>query len=448
MKSNDKIVLRLPRRTSPQKKFDQSLARFNLSLWGRQSGKTTIGYRKLVWKPLQSPWQKWSTYWHVLQTISAAEIVFERYLRFIHPFKSQLLKYKSETERRVELVGKNNIFFKSGQNFEDLRTESLNGAVIDEARQQHKDLWTMVVFPMLAKSKGWADIMSSPNGFDWLYDLKNTHATDPDWNIIHAPSWEAWWWTPEEIATAKRTMTELEFRQELGAEFINLRTGKVYYAWGEHNHARECPFMVGKLWSPYHSAVLGADFNLNPMAWTLGQNAAEKWWWFDELHLQNSNTPEAAEALAVKIMAMKAAGYRAEPNLIICGDATGKATQRTSNQSDYDILKAVLKKHNISFRDETPAANPSIKDRTNSVNLKCKNALGEVEMWVHPDTCPELCKDMDRTGWKQGADFVEDPGPQKDRGHAASGIGYAIHKITPPKLIREIAKQRVIQRVL
>lgn len=439
----------MPSRTPPQARYDNSPHRFNLSLWGRQSGKTTIGYRKLIWKPIKrSNTEKWGTYWHILQTYAAADIVFDRYLRLIHPFRDQILKYKNESERRVELIKKTNVFFKSGQNFEDLRTESLDGCIIDEARQQKKELWSMVVFPMLSKSKGWADLMSSPNGFDWLYDLKVEKEKDDSWGVIQAPSTEAWWWTPEEILEAKKNMTDLEFRQEIMAEFVNIRSGKAYVCWGEHNHALECPFLPGKLFSPYHSIVCGMDFNLSPMSWTLGQMSAEKSWWFDEIYLKNSHTLEAAKELRDRILHLKNVGYRAEPNLILCGDATGKATQRSSNQSDYDIVKQVLKDAGITYRDETPESNPSIKDRVNGVNVKCKNARGETDLWVHPLYCPNLVKDMDRVAWKEGSDFILDPGPKKDLTHPSDSIGYPIMCLQPPRLINNIGRTRVIQRII
>lgn len=434
----------MPRRTGPQKRYDESPKRFNLSLWGRQSGKTTAGYRKLFWKPLLGP--RNVVYWHVLQTYSAARIAFRRYLRFVKPHKKWVIKSVNRAELSITLIGGRTVFFKSGHNFEDLRTESLAGVVVDEARQQKKELWSMVLFPMLAKSKGWADIMSSPNGFDWLYDLKVEKENDPSWNVIHAPSSEAWWWTQDEINEAKKNMTEMEFRQEIMAEFVNIRTGKVYVSWGEHNYSYDCPFLQDKPWSPHHSMILGLDFNLSPMSWTIGQLSADRWWWFDSIHLTSSHTLEAAKVLRDKVLEYKAQGYRAEPNLVLCGDATGKATQRSSNKSDYDIVKAVLKEADITFRDETPDSNPSVKDRTNAVNVKCKDALGNISLWVHPTNCPHLVKDMDRVSWKEGADFLLDPGPKKDLTHDSDSIGYPIAHFTPPKLVGEVGRQRVIAR--
>lgn len=441
-----KLKIKMPKRTPPQIRADSSKARFTLSRWGRQSGKTTRGIRKWVWKPLQG--RKGAVYWHVLQTYSAAKIAFRRYLKLLKPHKRYLVKSINRSELSVTLIGDRQIFFKSGHNFEDLRTESLDGVIIDEARQQKKELWTMVIYPMLARTKGWADIMTSPNGFDWVYDLEQAVQDDPNWEVIVAPSWEAWWWTQDELAIARKTMTEPEFEQEIGAKYVNIRSGRVYYAFGEHNHRLDCPWEIGKLYSPHHTMVLGMDFNLNPMSWHLGQVSADRWWWFDEIHIENTNTPEAASVLVTKMLAYKAEGYKAEPNLIIIGDATGNATQRTSNKSDYDIVKAALKAAGITYTDRTPEANPPVKDRTNAVNIICKSASGDINLHIHPQNCPHLKTDLDRTGWKAGPDFVIDPGKDKKLGHASDSIGYPIHRITPPKVIRDAGGVKVIQRIL
>ena len=145
---------------------------------------------------------------------------------------------------------------------------------------------------------------------------------------------------------------------------------------------------------------------------------------------------------------MKMNGYKAEPNVILCGDATGKATQRTSNKSDYDIIKMVLREANITFTDRTPEANPSIKDRVNVVNTRLKNAQGEVEMFVHRENCPKLKHDLERVGWKFNADYVLDSGKDKMLTHSSDGIGYAVHALTPLKTIRQGNKTKIMQRVV
>lgn len=441
------LNLSLPQRTPPQRQIQKSKARFKVGVWGRQSGKTTNGTWTMFTRPIEGRMN--GMYWYILQTHSAAEVAFNRYVKL---FPKQTWPYlwakrPNESEKTVFLTGGRQVQFKSGQNFDDLRIETLDGCIIDECRQQDKRLWTQVIRPMLGRRKGWCDFYSTPNGYDWFYDLAQDAKILDDWDVIHAPSWSAWWWTPEEIDSAKSTMSQPEFDQEIGAEFRDLTSGRAYMLFSDKNKSPHCPFAEGKQWTPWHPIILGLDFNLSPMAWTLGQELSDQWWWFDEIHLLNSHTMEASLALRDRILMMKEEGFRGEPNLILCGDATGKATQRSSNQSDYDIVKQVLKDAHISFRDETPEANPSVRDRVNAVNGRCMNAKGEVNLWVGPE-CKMLIHDLERVTWKPGADFVLNPGTDKTLTHNTDSIGYPIQLRSPVKVVKNIGKNRIIQRTL
>lgn len=436
-------VLRLYTPHDKQMLMHLSKTRFMVGSWGRQSGKSTCALNQLVHRAWNNPHTR---YWFVSPTFPQARVMYRRLVGMLWACKDVLVK-KNQTELRIKLLNGSEIRFVSGEVLDNLRGDTLHGCVIDEVRDQHPDLWPMVIRPMLATTRGWCWFISTPNGFDHFYDLAQLANKDPEWSFVSAPSTANPLFTQEEFEAARRNMSEAQFAQEILAEFRDLTSGKAYLSFGQHNFSETCPFMPDLQWSPYHSIVLGMDFNLSPMSWTLGQLAAEKWWWFDEIYLENSHTMEAAKELRDKILFMKSLGFRGTPDVVLCGDATGKATQRSSNQSDYDIVKSVLKEVNISFRDETPESNPSIKDRVNAVNYKCKDAKGETSMWVNKEKCPMLAKDLERVVWKPGADYTLDPGPKKMLTHPSDSIGYPVMALTPPKLVREIGRVKVIQRV-
>ena len=382
----------------------------------------------MFWKPIQAKKEN-AIYWHILQTHSAAEVIFERYDRLIHPFKDDLVTYRSESDKRFELIGKKNIFFKSGENYEDLRSESLDGVIIDELRQQHPSLWKMIIRPMLAKSGGWADLLTTPNGFDHCYDVYMDVLNDPAWTVIHAPSTEAWWWTPEEVESAKATMGEAEFAQEIMAEFRDLTAGRAYINFSSKENIRSTnPFFKNQIVHPGLPTIVAMDFNITPMAWTLGQKKVDDFYFFDELWLKQSHTQEAAEVLAQKVLKL--------PNLkhgvILCGDATSKSSQRAAaGQSDYDIVCQVLDKHNIKWVNMAPESNPHVKDRVNAVNAKLKDGNGERHLWFHPD-CKQAIRDMQRVVWKEGSGgAILDQTTDKERTHSSDGIGYVISELSP-----------------
>lgn len=386
-------------------------------------------------------------YWFVAPTDAQAKVQYRRLVAMLWPSRQIMLK-KNQTEKRVKLINGSEIRFVSGEVLDNLRGETLHGAVIDEVRDQHPDLWPMVIRPMLTTTKGWCAFISTPNGYDQFYDFAQLATTEPDWAFFTSPSTCNPLFTQDEYEAAKRTMSPAQFAQEIDAEFRDLTAGKAYINFSRENLASECPFYVGAQWSPHLPVVLGCDFNLSPMSWTLGQTNTDRWWWFDEIHLENSHTPEAARELVSRIQAMRAEGHRAEPAVVICGDATSKAGQRAAaGASDYDILKAALKAANISFRDETPDSNPPVKDRVNAVNAKLKDASGNVHFWLHADKCPFLKRDLERVVWKPGASAILDEGPSRALTHQSDSIGYPVVTLTPVKAIKDVGKPRLITRV-
>jgi hypothetical protein len=302
---------------------------------------------------------------------------------------------------------------------------------------------------MLATTQGWAKFISTPNGFDHFYDFAERAKHNQDnWDFFSAPSTCNPLFTKEELELARADMSEAEFAQEIMAEFRDLTAGRAYVSFSDDNLHNSCPW-GGGLFSPAHSLILAPDFNISPMSWNIGQNRDIDWWWGDEIVLKNSHTLEAAKELVSKVQLYRQQGWKGQPGreIIICGDATAKARQRAAGgKSDYDIIKQTLKDHNITWADHTPEINPSIKDRVNTVNSRCKDASGQIHMWVHPLNCPNLVKDLQRVVWKTGADATLDPGPKKELTHSSDGVGYAITEMTPIRSVKKATSVKVIQR--
>lgn len=435
------IELTLPRRTRPQRQIQQSTKRFNLGVWGRQSGKTTSGSQKLIQRPLEGP--RFGHYWHILQTYPAANIVFDRYVRqFPKSSWSELWsKRPNESEMTVFLTGFREVSFKSGKEFNNLRVETLHGAIIDECREQSPELWPMVIRPMLAKYQGWADLYTTPNGFDWFYDLYEAAKLNPEeWGAFHAPSTEAWWWTPKEIASARTSMSEAQFAQEIMAEFRDLHRGKAYINFGNHNLVDENPFAVrGADWSQYLPIIVGMDFNVDYMSWHLGQRKANQIYWGDRIYLQNSHTPECAKELVERVRGHKA-------GVILVGDATGKARKTSAaGETDYTLIEAILQANGIKYENMTPEENPTNKDRVNTMNARFKAADGSISIFVHRTRCPELIRDCQRVTWKEGSDATLDKS-DPTLTHATDSIGYPTCVLLPIEDVGGIGKMKVISR--
>jgi len=335
---------------------------------------------------------------------------------------SSILLKKNQTELRVKLINMSAIRFVSGDNYENLRGETLHGAIIDEMREQHRDLWPMVIRPMLATTRGWAAFVSTPSGFDSFYELfkKGESGRDPNWGSIQAPSTANPHFTQEEFEAARADMSEEQFAQEILAEFRELGVGKVYVSHGAHNQRINHPFAIrGQKISPHLPIVVGLDFNVGKMCWVLGQFKGQAVHWHDELVIRNTNTQEAAPALIPKLQGHK-------PGVILIGDASGKARRSSASATDYQIILETLRAAGISVKNLTPEANPPVKDRVNVVNSALRAADGSINFTYNPETCPELRLDLERTIWKQGAEGAVIDKSDPERTHASDAAGYPV----------------------
>ena len=54
----------------------------------------------------------------------------------------------------------------------------------------NKKIWDMYLSPTLSDKKGKAIFITTPNGYNWIYDLYLLGKTDPKWYSTQSPSWE------------------------------------------------------------------------------------------------------------------------------------------------------------------------------------------------------------------------------------------------------------------
>jgi hypothetical protein len=352
----------------------------------------------------------------------------------------EVLETDNQTELRVRLINQSEIVFKSGEVLDNLRGETLNGVVIDEVRDQHPELWPMVIRPMLATTKGWAAFVSTPRGFDAFYDLYQFAILDKSgqWQAFHAPSTSNPLFTIDEREEARRVMSEAEFAQEIMAEFRDLTAGKAYLSHGTHNHQEHSSFTRdGSLISPHLPILVCMDFNVGHLRWTLGQTANSRFYFFNEISLNNSHTQEGARELVARVK-----GHA--PGVYLVGDATGNARKTAaSGSTDYTILGEMLDQAKVKWVNYTPDSNPSVKDRVNIVNSRLKSAEGEVFLHYHPIHCPNLKRDFERVVWKKGAQAILDQTSDPSLTHSSDGVGYGVVVFTDtwkpsPGLLRVI----------
>lgn len=430
-------TLRLYKPHAKQLDFHNLNKRFRVAAWGRQSGKSTACSNEIA----RHMWSRPGTaYWFISPTFDQAK---KQYRRFVGMFQScwQILLKKNQTELRVKFINQSTVEFKSGEVFDNLRGETLDGCVIDEMREQSPDLFKLVVRPMLATRRGWCTFISTPNGEDHFFELAERAKIDSNWGYTHTPSTANPLFTQQEYEEAKLDMSEPEFAQEIMAEFRDLTRGKAYGSYSVRNERMTSPFTDNGLVHKNLPVYLCCDFNMAPMAWTLVQGAVKNFYAFDMIYIPKTQrgTEEASKVLTEKLQE-----YNIE-SITIVGDATGKANKTSAaGQTDYAIICAALDRAKITWENLTPESNPPVKDRVNCFNAHLEDANGAQHFWLHPVNCKPLRLDLQKTTWKEKVVGKLDAGPKNLYTHASDGVGYLLHAVDPLQLFEDSFDLRII----
>lgn len=255
-----------------QNLFHNSTARFRIPCCGRRFGKSMMSAKDLEPKLLQPN----KRFWIVGPTYSLAEKEF----RVI--WEDLIIKLKLGKDPRIEksyspkqgnmyinFKDRNTILeVKSADNTDTLVGDALDGVIMSEAAKHKPDTWDKYIRPALSDKRGFADFPTTPEGFNWYYDLwllgrdKTLIKNYESWRF---PSWKNTFSFPDgelddEIKLLRRTMTKEAFEQEIAADFSSF-VGKIYPEWDVNVHVSKQEFVPG--WPNYIAFDWGYT---NPLA--------------------------------------------------------------------------------------------------------------------------------------------------------------------------------------
>jgi hypothetical protein len=231
--------------------YHTSEARYRLANCGRRFGKSTMAGRDLEPK-LFIPNKR---FWIVGPTYDLGEKEF----RVI--WQDLIVKLKLGQDKRmrraynkkqgvmyIEFPWNTIVEVRSAQHPENLVGDALDGVIMSEAAKHNPDTWFRFIQPALSDMRGWADFPTTPEGYNWLYELwmygkDNTLPMYESWTF---PSWANLAVYPggyddDEIQLLKRTMSPESFLQEIGAEFGSF-VGKIYPEWDVNVHVKNVSY--------------------------------------------------------------------------------------------------------------------------------------------------------------------------------------------------------------
>lgn len=356
------------------------------------SGKSAIAKRKLVLSALNpNSGYPDANYFAAAPVQQQAERIYWKDLIKLIP-KNLVIKI-SKSDHSIELYNGATIYVIGMDKPERVEGVPWNGCILDEYANMKKSAWTENVRPALADRNGWAWLIGVPEGRNHYYELYQ-FACDPE----NHPEWAAFTWpsadilSPEEIKSAKESLDELTFRQEMMADFVTFE-GRCYYPFLRETHCRP----LRQLYNPKGLLAFCFDFNVDPGVAAICQevklpNGLEGTAIIGEVYIpRNSNTPAVCRKLIQD-------WGKHEGRIICYGDATGGSRGSAKVQgSDWDLIKAEFRQS--PFRDkidyDVPQSNPPERVRVNAVNSRLKSENGDIRLMVDPEFAPHVVKDFE-----------------------------------------------------
>jgi phage terminase large subunit-like protein len=192
-----------------------SPTRFKIVAAGRRTGKSRLAAWLLIINALQEG--KGQVYYVAPTQGQARDIMWSTLLELAHP----IIKSSHINNLQITLINGCIISLKGADRPETMRGVSLKFLVLDEYADMKPSVWEQILRPALADQKGQAMFIGTPMGRNHFYELYQYAELEDD------DSFQAWHFTsydnplldPEEIDTAKKSMSSYAFRQEFLASF-------------------------------------------------------------------------------------------------------------------------------------------------------------------------------------------------------------------------------------
>ena len=368
---------------------------------GRRFGKTTASAMEATYYASQPE----KRIWLVGLSYDKADLMFREIWKLMVIGHANDIIRASEKDRIIKFKWGTTVEAKSADNPDSLVGEGLDLLIIDEAAKVKRKIWDMYLSPTLSDRKGKAVFITTPEGFNFIYDLYLLGKEDELWESHQAPSWDNHFAFPngksdQFILERKRNMSKEVFDQEYGAKFTSF-AGKVY--------PFERDLDVGDYpYNPNHPTFCSIDFGyrMPAVGWFQTYRVGGIWHvnMIDEIiHKTNIKTDE----LALKI---KAKPYNV---LKYYGDPAGVQAQGQSGMGDIEIFR----RKGIVVNTKRDKVSRSIASGISHVRGFIENAQNERFFHISKK-CVGIMQDLENYRYpeaKEGQDLK--PEPLKDGYH-------------------------------
>ena len=376
-------------------------ARFFVMVCGRRFGKTTASAMEATYYASQPN----KRIWLVGLSYDKADLMFREIWQKMVIGKANDIIRASEKDRIIKFKWGTTVEAKSADNPDSLVGEGLDLLIVDEAAKVKRKIWDMYLSPTLSDRKGKGIFITTPEGFNWIYDLFLLGQQDELWESHQAPSWDNHFAFPESksdqfLLERKRNMSKEVYDQEYGAQFTSF-AGRVYpfdrmLDVGSYPYNKDLPTFCS----------IDFGYRMPAVGWfqVYRQGGLHHINMIDEIiHQTNVKTDE----LALKI---KEKPYHV---LKYYGDPAGLQSQSQSGLGDIEIFR----RKGITINTKRDRVSKSIASGISHVRSYIENAEGQRFLHIN-EKCKGIMMDLENYRYpeaKEGQDLK--PQPLKDGFH-------------------------------
>ena len=389
---------------------DKESAQFFVMVCGRRFGKTTASAMVATYYASQ-PNKK---IWLVGLSYDKADLMFREVWQKMVIGHSNDIERCSEKDRFIKFKWGTTVEAKSADNPDSLVGEGLDLLIMDEVAKMKRKIWDMYLSPTLSDRKGKGIFITTPEGFNWIYDLFLLGKSDSLWESHQAPTWDNNVVFPDGkndpfLIERKRNMSKELYEQEYGAKFTSFE-GRVYpfdrsLDMGDFpynpNYPTFCSIdfgyrMPAVIW--FQTYILGGLPHINVI---------------DEIvHQQNIKTDELIDMIESKRYYVR--DYY--------GDPAGMQAQGQSGLGDIEIFR----RRGINIKSIRDKVSRSISSGVSHVRGFIENAQGQ--RFFHLDKkCIGLAADLENYRYpeaKEGKDLKPEPLKDGKTDHSMDALRY------------------------
>ena len=199
-----------------QQEVFKDTTRFKVIAAGRRCGKSRLAATTLLIEALRCP--QGSAVLYVSPTMGQSrQIIWDLLL----DLGREVIQSSHVNNLDITLINGARIYVRGADRPDTLRGVSLTYAVLDEVADIKPEAWEQVIRASLSDKKGKAIFIGTPRGRNWFFDLFNLgkNETDSDWKSWHFTTKDNPMIDPDEIESAKKTLSSFSFKQEYMASF-------------------------------------------------------------------------------------------------------------------------------------------------------------------------------------------------------------------------------------